>query len=334
VSSFGMLLLILDAKTALQGATEGMNLCIRSIIPSLFPFFLMSVLLTDALTGIHFPFLRPLGKICGIPKGSESLLAVGLLGGYPVGAQCVAQAYKTGQLSRHDAGRMLGFCSNAGPAFLFGMVAAKFSSFGMAWILWGIHILSALAVGAILPGKSDCSVQLRSERQETLSGALRRSIGVMAGVCGWVILFRVILSFLEHWFFWLIPEWAQVILSGLLELANGCCSLDGITNEGLRLITASAVLGFGGVCVSMQTLSVTEGLGMGWYFPGKLLQTFFSLILATIFQASFFPEDHRLPILPACILLTMLILCIFVIILWKLQKSIAFRKQLVYNSGR
>ena len=88
----GMLLLILDARTGFQGAAEGIRLCISSVIPSLFPFFVLSMVLTGAIAGSTWRGLRPLGRLCGLPKGAESLLVVGLMGGYPVGAQSIAQA--------------------------------------------------------------------------------------------------------------------------------------------------------------------------------------------------------------------------------------------------
>ena len=146
------LVLILDAKTALQGAYEGLNLCIQAVIPSLFPFFVLSVILTNALIGRRFPILWAVRRFCGMPDGSESLLVVGLLGGYPTGAQAVAQAYQTGRLERQDALRLLGFCSNAGPAFLFGMIAPAFGNLKIAWCLWAVHIASALLTGFLLPG--------------------------------------------------------------------------------------------------------------------------------------------------------------------------------------
>ena len=40
-----MLMLILDGRTALTGAAEGIDLCIRTVIPALFPFFVLSPLL-------------------------------------------------------------------------------------------------------------------------------------------------------------------------------------------------------------------------------------------------------------------------------------------------
>lgn len=148
----GIALLILDSKTALAGAQSGVELCIRTVIPSLFPFFLFSILLTTSLIGRRIPILRPVCRLCRIPGGAESILIAGFLGGYPVGAQCVSQAYRAGQLSHRDARRMLGFCNNCGPAFLFGMAAALFREWWAPWSLWGIHIFSALCVGVLIPG--------------------------------------------------------------------------------------------------------------------------------------------------------------------------------------
>lgn len=320
LSALGLLLLILDAKTALYGASQGMVLCLRSVIPSLFPFFALSILLTDALTGFRFPILRPVGKLCGLPQGGESLLAVGLLGGYPVGAQSVAQAYRAGQLTKQDARRMLGFCSNAGPAFLFGMVASKFPQLWMAWVLWGIHILSALVVGVLLPGKSKQTVKLPVQKQSSLSNALRQSVTVMAGVCGWVVLFRVIIAFLDRWCLWLFPDWAQVAVTGLLELANGCCELDRIENSGLRFIICSAILGFGGLCVTMQTVSVTDGLGLGWYLPGKLIQGLVSVILAALLQMLVLTQEESAYISPVFLIGIGIILSVSLILMHKFKK--------------
>ena len=283
LAGFGLIVLIIDAKTALLGATEGIDLCIKVVIPSLFPFFILSILLTSTLTGQNIRIFEPIGRFCGMPKGSESLLIVGLLGGYPTGAQAVSQAYSSGQIRKKDAVRLLGFCSNAGPAFLFGMAGAKFPSPVFAWALWGIHILSAIAIGALLPGKSRSNASINPPQPITLSSALERSIKIMASVCGWVLLFRVIIEFLDRWFLWLLPVWLKTIMIGILELSNGCCELELIEDVGLRFVACSGMLGLGGLCVAMQTVSVTKDLGVGMYFPGKVLQCLLSVFLSAVF---------------------------------------------------
>lgn len=284
-----MLILILDGKTALLGAQEGIGLCIRTVIPSLFPFFILSPLLVGSLDA---RWLRPFGKLCGIPAGAEALLLTGFLGGYPTGAQCISQARNSGKLTKSQAERILAVCNNAGPSFLFGMVSQMFTEGYMVWLLWAVHILSAVLAGTILP-KEDTAPTSISLPQIPLSQALSGAVRTMSLVCGWVVFFRIGITFLDRWVLWLLPEVWQVVLCGLLELSNGCCALKDITNPSLRFLVCSGLLACGGVCVSMQTASVTKGLSLKYYIPGKLLQTLLSLALASGIQLAFEePAEH------------------------------------------
>ena len=288
-AAMGLLIIILDTRTALAGAADGLQLCIRTVIPSLFPFFVLSALLTSALIGERLRILRPLGRLCGVSQGAESLLLVGMLGGYPAGAQGIAQAYSSGALSKTSAERMLPFCNLAGPAFLFGIVASKFDSPGTIWLLWGVHLLSAILVGALLPRPDAEQSVIKATEPYTLPEAVQRSLKVMATVCGWIILFRILIAFLDRWVLWLFPDYVQVAISGILELSCGCCDLGSVSNEGLRFIIAAGILSFGGVCVTMQTASVAKGLRMRIYILGKILQVLISILLAALLQMNAFP---------------------------------------------
>jgi hypothetical protein len=216
-----------------------------------------------------------------------------MLGGYPAGAQCVAQAHRDGALKNEEAQRMIAFCNLAGPAFLFGIVAGTFANPKAAWVLWGIHIFSAFLVAMVLPGRSKENSVLRTGKPLSLSSALQRSLRVMASVCGWIIIFRILVAFLERWALWLLPVPVQVAITGLLELSIGCCSLGRIANDGLRFIISSGMLAFGGLCVCMQTASVASGVKMNTYIWGKLLQVLFSITLASIFQFLLFTNSDQ-----------------------------------------
>lgn len=286
-ASAGTLILILDAKTALSGARDGVMLCLNTLIPSLMPFFVLSTLLTQSLAGLCPRFLRPLGYALHIPRGAEGLLAVGVLGGYPVGAQNIVCAYRSGQLDRDNTARMLAFCNNAGPAFIFGVVRAAFTEEWAPWVLWGIHIASALMVGFFArPCRASCTPSPTAGRV-SITAALESGVRVMALVCGWVVLFRTLLTFLMRWVLWALPVSAQVMIAGLLELSNGCTLLPHIRCAGLRFVTASGILALGGVCVTLQTASVCSGVSMARYYPGKLLQCAVSIVLAFICQPLF-----------------------------------------------
>ena len=281
-AGLGMLILIFDGKTALQGAQIGIELCLKTVIPSLFPFFLLSILLTKSFVGTTVPLLRPMGTLFGIPEGAESILVSAFLGGYPVGAQSIAEAFRSGQLQKEDAERMLAFCNNAGPAFLFGMVSSLFPRTWMAWALWFIQIISALLVSFLIPSKKTKPAHFSPGMSPSVSSALLSAIRVIAMVCGWVVLFRVVVSFLDRWVLWLLPVEVRTAVIGLLELSNGCCELLYIENVKLRFLICSSILAFGGICVTMQTISVTSGLSMRCYFPGKILQTLFSLLFSAV----------------------------------------------------
>ena len=119
-------LLLLRPQEAAQAVREGLALCAGTVIPSLFPFFvvvslLLQLGLAEALQGLCGPFMGPLFRmrgVCALP------LLAGLLGGYPAGARTAAELFQQGRLSQREAELLLGFCDNCGPAFLLGYVGA------------------------------------------------------------------------------------------------------------------------------------------------------------------------------------------------------------------
>lgn len=318
-SALGMLLLILDAKTALVGASEGIELCLRTVIPSLFPFFFLSGIINGYIAGRSGKLLRPLGKLCGIPANGEYLLLIGFTGGYPVGAQCIHNAYRSGVLTKQDAQRMLGFCNNAGPAFIFGMMSQVYPTLACVWVLWAINILCALIVGIFLPGKSNKHCNAMNTASLSSAVILQNAIKAMASVCGWVILFRVFISILNRWIFLLLPKEICVALTGLLELSNGCVELTAIEDLSLRYTMGALMLSFGGLCVGLQTIAVCPELSCKSYFTGKIMQSLLSIPLSILAASFLFPGNvsafHGIMI--SILITAFAVFCIFSKIHWK-----------------
>lgn len=268
----GMGLLILDSETALEGARDAVTLTLTVLIPSLFPFLFLSIALTGAVQAFSLAAFRPVKYLFHLPAGTEALLLTGFLGGYPAGAQAVRQAYGAGTLSRENAEKMLGFCNNAGPSFLFGMAAAFFSEKWMVWILWLAHILGALAAARIYPCSPEAAKNTKDPSCLSAAAVLKRALAVMAVICGWVLLFRVVIAFADRWFLWVLPAPLRVLIIGLLELSNGICQLHTIADEKVRFLLCSIMLSLGGLCVGLQTGSVTEGLSKRFFYRGKIIQ--------------------------------------------------------------
>ena len=303
ISGALLALLIVDTETAVKGAVEGINLCLNVLIPSLFPFFIVTAYMNASLTGLSIPGFHTISKLLSIPDGGDSLFILGLLGGYPVGAQLIADAYRNRQLSKRTGHILLGYCSNAGPAFIFGVTSRLFSSKWIAVLLWLTHIFSSVAVGLLLPRPEKATIKLLNSTSPTLVATLRKSISICSSVCGWVIVFKILLSYINLWLLNSADELEMICLSGLLELSNGCILLSGIPNEAMRFILCTAFLSFGGICVMLQTASVTDGLGLGLYVPGKIMQTSVSMMVGILLSVVLFPESERMHLWSALLLL-------------------------------
>lgn len=287
-AAVGVMVLIFDSRCALEGARAGMDLCIRTVIPSMFPFLVLSMMFTTSLGNVDGRFIHRLSGVMKIPVTAAPILIPAFLGGYPVGAKCVANLYNNGAIDKQHAERLLAFCSNAGPSFLFGMVSAFFPDRHMAWKLWLIHILGAVFTGILYPvtakeTENNRDLQTAVQKDDLMLSALK----AMGIVCGWVVLFRTVTAFLKKWILWLLPPWLEAIIIGVLELSNGCCALLEIQNVDLRFIICSCILALGGVCVLFQTISVTKGLSLRNYYVGKFIQTLFSLLLSSAVVAKY-----------------------------------------------
>ena len=316
-----MIVLILDTKTILSGMQDGVSIALNNIIPTLFPFIFVSAFLNTSLIGRRISLLRSIGRLCKIPKGAESLLLLGLIGGYPVGAKIISENYHLGLLDRNSARRMLGFCNNAGPSFLIGMLAPMFTNTASPYILWLIHILSAIVVGIIIPAESDSICTVRTIETTSLANALETSLRTVAVISGWVVLFRGFVAVCEKWFLNRMSPAISVILIGFLELSNGCIALTHIAEEHFRFVICSGMLAAGGICVALQSKSIVGSLGLGMYLPGKMLQTAISLLLSVLCSFPLYSEFRfHVPILASILIVSFGMLTVTCLYLYFFRK--------------
>lgn len=322
-----MVVLILDSKTALDGALGAVNLCITTVIPPLFPMMVLSSLLTDRISmGVPQAAVL-LNKIISIPKGCEGILAPAFLGGYPVGAACIASQYRSGSLSKQDAQHMLSFCSNAGPSFIFGVCANLFKENYTVWLLWMIHIASAIMVG-ICQNHAPHQSENQNIPTRTITQIVKTSTGTMAYICGWIILFRVLIQITQKWLLWLFPSFLQAVIAGSLELTNGCLMLGEIPSEAVRFVLCSILLSIGGICVFMQTTAIIAPLSPKSYCIGKFKQTLFSGVLSvSICNVIYAPIS-----LPLKLIVSAFILFVALILLYYFKKTVAIFRRMRYNT--
>ena len=142
--------LVVFTSEMTAAAKSGVELCWNVIIPSLFPFFVVSQLtvrlgLAEKLGRLAEPLMRPL---FGVSGRCASALILGFIGGYPVGAKTVIALYSEGGITKTEAERMLAFSNNSGPAFILGVVGAGiFVDMRIGLILYLAHFAASIIVG-------------------------------------------------------------------------------------------------------------------------------------------------------------------------------------------
>ncbi len=303
--------LVLWPEQAMGAMRDGIKLCGNVILPSLFPFFVLSSLVVELgmsryLGKLLEPVMAPLFRVNG---NCAAALALGFVGGYPVGAQTAIQIYENGQCSRTEAERMLAFCNNSGPAFILGVVGAGvFGSGAAGLLLYLTHLLASLLVGMLFrfykPGEGPQTRRGRGPQfqaanfsksfTKSVTGALCSTLNI----CAFILFFTVFLRILAHagvlagaarlLSALLTPlgmdqTWAERLLTGLVEVSSGVSSLTDGTLSG-RLSMAAFMLGWAGVSVHCQVMAFLgdSGLSIRTYVIGKLLHGALSASLTAL----------------------------------------------------
>ena len=304
-----LLSLLLFPDQSVTAAKDGVQLCLNVIVPSLFPFFVLSTLCVElglirALGSLTGPLMAPLFRVGGACAGAFLL---GIVGGYPVGARTAIALYESGQCSRDEAERLMSFCNNSGPAFILGVVGAGiFSSSAAGLWLYGAHVAASILVGLLFRfyGKGTVTVSEFSPAHsadisvsELFIRAVKDAFSSAMNICAFVIFFTVVirLLFLTGIItrlasilvlllgnLGLHQDMAESLLSGAIEMTSGVWSLrDMAASLGNRLCMAAFILGWAGLSVHCQVLSFIgkSGLSTRTYFFGKLLHGILSAVL-------------------------------------------------------
>lgn len=316
--------LVIFSNTNLSAAKNGLVLWANSIVPSLFPFFVATELLSHTnftyyLGKILNKFMKPIFNVRG--EGSFAFI-MGIISGYPIGAKIAANFRQNGICTKEECERLLSFSNNSGPLFIIGTVGvAMFGNSTIGILLLVTHLLASITVGFIFRfWKYNVNSQvirnnsyINSKDNITLSNlggiigtSITSSINTILLIGGFVVLFSVIISILQtsqlldvfanclnpifnllH-----IPEkFSTGFISGILELTNGLNIICNIPEKNLsiNIIMASFLLGLGGISILLQvwsTIAKTD-LSIKPYILGKLLHACISAFYTFLFLQNF-----------------------------------------------
>ena len=314
--------LLFFSKSNLPAVKSGLALWANSVVPSLFPFFVATELLmhTNIVTqlgNILNRYMKPLFNIRG--EGAFAFI-MGIISGYPVGAKIATNFRQNNICTKEECERLLSFTNNSGPLFIIGTVGIlMFKNTTIGILLFITHILACFTVGIIFrfwKKKETSSIFSKSPNfsssknktvsfynlGEVLAESITSSTSTILLIGGFVVIFSSIISILKTsgtlnilssliapLFHTLNIDTAFIspLLSGFLEITNGINIISNIACKKLsiNIIFTAFLLGFGGISVLLQVLSITSktDLSIKPYLYGKLLHGLLAAFYTYIF---------------------------------------------------
>jgi len=319
---------IISPSEMINSAKEGIALWSNIVLPSLFPFLILSDLIQkSAITQVFEKLLSKIMKpIFNLPGISSLAIFLGMTGGYPIGAKITSDLRNDNSLSETEAKRLIAFANNSGPLFVISSIGISLLGDTRTGILLLVtHILASITVGIIfakLYSKTE-------EKKETLStnythfskkASLRfRDLGMVMGnsihnsvstvlmIGGFIIVFSIIISILDKSgllsltsrmlspfleFLGFDSDFAKPLLGGIIELTNGVSMVSKVSIKSItqNVVLIAFLLGFGGISILLQVFSIISStdLSINKYILGKFLQGIFAAIY-TYFAFKLFP---------------------------------------------
>lgn len=284
----------------LSFSLNGLNLWFERMIPTLFPFMVLSgIMIRMNLTGSFVKILNPvLGKLFRLNTDCIYGIVIGFLCGFPMGAHVTAQLYEQKRITKAEASLLLSFCNNIGPVYFLSFVLPTLKLNGIfpyLFAMYGLPLLYGLFLRYIIY-KNDIPLFSCSQTAykaplpllKALDESVFNSLYSIAKLGGYMIFFNL-LFILPSLFVRILP--IGDALSGFLTGGAGC--LLEITG-GIGLLGNQApywvlcVLPFGGLSCIAQTYSMIRDtdLSITEYVMHKMILTaitvFYYLLLTGI----------------------------------------------------
>ena len=241
-------LFFIYGNTVTVSIKQSLKTCYQSIIPSIFPYLIISQIATSIL------------KSTKISPVSYAFIC-SLLSGYPSGTATVCSLYNDGRIERKDAIALLFCTANASPAFVIsfiGICILKSKTLGVVLLI--SQLISAILCFLFFKtGKVTTSTPSEFKFSEVLSSSISNSVESTLQICGSITFMGVIADLIIRMKFDLIilkifnfvpSKILRPLLISIIELTRGVSLID--TKDKFVYITISVIVGFSGISIILQ----------------------------------------------------------------------------------
>ena len=305
---FVLISIILSPQKYISVSLNAIDVWAKILIPALFPFFVFTKLLTSFgyIKQASLVFQNTTYALYKTPPISAYIFIMSILTGYPVGSKLVSDIYKSGQITKAEAQKIITFTSNSGPMFIVGSVGiGMFYSKTVGYILLISHIIGAMLNGLLYRNlqKNENFTQknyTHSTEDFSLSSSVLDSIQSILMIGGIIVIAFIFIEILNslNIFYPIIklleligidPSISTSLINGFCEITRGCLDISKLTlSTNLKTVLTCSIISFGGISTTLQAMAfLKEIISYKFFITQKITHMIFSITICVILASIF-----------------------------------------------
>ena len=292
ISLFVLVELLIKKSVIYSSVIYALNIWVNNLIPSLFPFFIITDILINYNITSYIPkIIRNCCKhIFNITDNMLTILLLSMISGFPSNARNTRMLYNKGVISLEEANHILIFSHFSNPIFILTTIGVFFLHNEKIGIIILIsHYFSNIILGILFrnTGKYEINNNYKTDDINNFGiifiDAIKKAIDTILIICGIVVVFMMLSEILLNTIN--VNSYDAMIIKGLFEITIG---IDALSKLNMSLISkaviASMILAFGGISVHVQVLSQITNTKIKYiyFFIGRMYQSIISGILTYV----------------------------------------------------
>ena len=272
-----------------RNITVGINIWLYSLIPTLFPFLLITKILINynIFDIINTIFGKIIEKIFHISKNSSFIVIISMLTGFPTGSIYIKDLLEKDLISIEEANKLITFTSFANPIFVISFIGETLlNNRSIGIYIFLIHLFTGLLLGIFIKCNNINHAYKKHNLNKSfitiLTISINESFKTLINMLGIIIFFLIILSIIDTF----IPSSLIIlVLKGFIEITMGVTNIaNSYLNTRLKVAIISSLLSFNGLSVHFQIKSIIDNTQIKYnkYLFARILHSLLCFIVSYI----------------------------------------------------
>ena len=292
ICSLFLILFIINRELVFNTVGFSLDIWITSVLPALFPFFVISDILIsyDVIRYIPKVIKNLFKKLFNVSDNGLVVIILSMLSGFPSNARNIKNMYNSNKISKKEGEHLLYFTHFSNSMFILGTLVSIFlKKKELGLIIFISHYLPNIIIGILLrklnTNKLDTNYNndINNNFGLVLTKSIRKSLDSVFNILGTLTVFLIISSLLINVFNF--NNGISLLIKSILELTSGLKELSNFNLSNSYLVIASScILSFGGLSVHMQVINELSDTDISYsnFFIGRIIQVILSLVVSYI----------------------------------------------------